>query len=169
VILISGYADFTYAQTAIECGAIAYCLKPLQDKDIQNALIRAARTLAKPADLTASFWETVDQPENAALSLSSYFSESDLNHNISAPCLVYYVIGQGNSPLSAFPHLKLSAGKKRHLYLCSSHHASAIQKNLFSWSSHTFDFSIGYGGRAATVGELSSAIQLAKEMPILSL
>ncbi|MEG0901749.1 MAG: response regulator, partial [Clostridia bacterium] len=37
-VVISGHADFTYAQKAIQLGAIAYCLKPLEDEDIQCAL-----------------------------------------------------------------------------------------------------------------------------------
>lgn len=163
-ILISGYADFSYAQTAIECGAIAYCLKPLQDKDIQNALIRASQTLPPKVDSSAAFWEMVDQPENAAIILSSYFAESRFYWHDPAPYLAYYMIGQGTVPLTRYPHLKLSAGKNRQLFICSAKNQAAIHQDLLGWDQGTGAiFSIGFGGSASTMGELSTAINLAKE------
>lgn len=44
-VVISGHADFTFAQQAIEVGALAYCLKPLGDERIDAALDKARRKL----------------------------------------------------------------------------------------------------------------------------
>ncbi|WMT43135.1 response regulator [Paenibacillus sp. D2_2] len=42
-ILISGYAEFAYAQKAISYGAIAYCLKPFDEAEIESILIKLRR------------------------------------------------------------------------------------------------------------------------------
>lgn len=44
-VIISGHAEFAYAQQAMQLGAIAYCLKPIEDEDIEAALEKASRTL----------------------------------------------------------------------------------------------------------------------------
>lgn len=41
VILISGYSDFQYAQKAVEHGAIAYLLKPVEENELYGALSKA--------------------------------------------------------------------------------------------------------------------------------
>ena len=61
-VVISGHADFTYAQKAIRLGAIAYCLKPLETEDIQSALVSATRELENERALRQAalqrFWES---------------------------------------------------------------------------------------------------------------
>lgn len=57
VIIISGYAEFAYAEKAIQYGVIGYCLKPLEytlvtkylGKAVQN--IKAARHISVKEDL----------------------------------------------------------------------------------------------------------------------
>jgi two-component system, response regulator YesN len=44
-IIISGYAEFAYAQKAIELGAIGYCLKPFQGNDIKYYLDKIKKEL----------------------------------------------------------------------------------------------------------------------------
>lgn len=45
VIVISGYAEFSYAQRAIRYGILGYCLKPLEYEDIEIYLTRAVARL----------------------------------------------------------------------------------------------------------------------------
>ncbi|MEG0766497.1 MAG: response regulator [Clostridia bacterium] len=45
-VVISGYADFSFAQQALALGAIAYCLKPLEKEALQNALEKAEKVLS---------------------------------------------------------------------------------------------------------------------------
>ena len=44
-VIISGYADFSYAQEALRFGALSYCLKPLEDEEIQSVLETAKKEL----------------------------------------------------------------------------------------------------------------------------
>ena len=40
-VVISGYAEFAYAQKAISYGALGFCLKPFEDSELQNILKKA--------------------------------------------------------------------------------------------------------------------------------
>lgn len=42
-VVISGYSEFDYAREALTVGALAYCLKPLEDDEIEVALGRAKK------------------------------------------------------------------------------------------------------------------------------
>ncbi|HIW74919.1 MAG TPA: response regulator [Firmicutes bacterium] len=48
-IIISGFAEFSYAQRAISYGAVGYCLKPLEYDEIRRVLLRAVHQLKKAA------------------------------------------------------------------------------------------------------------------------
>lgn len=42
-VVLTGHAEFEYAQKALACGAVAYCLKPFDEDEIVEALIRAQK------------------------------------------------------------------------------------------------------------------------------
>ena len=50
-VVVSGYAEFAYAQKAISYGAIAYCLKPFDEIELAGVLLKLDKMLpaAKPA------------------------------------------------------------------------------------------------------------------------
>ena len=45
IIIMSGYAEFSYAQKAIKFGVLGYCLKPLEYEEICRLLVRANQIL----------------------------------------------------------------------------------------------------------------------------
>lgn len=53
-VVISGYADFQYAQQALQLGALAYCLKPLETEEIEEALSKARSVLERNAAIEQS-------------------------------------------------------------------------------------------------------------------
>lgn len=58
-VLISGYADFQYAQNAIRLGASGYCLKPLEDEDIESALANVSKHLEERQAVIQSSFESL--------------------------------------------------------------------------------------------------------------
>ncbi len=53
-IVISGYAEFAYAQKAMNNGALGYCLKPFDDVEIGQMLIKAKKTVEKKMKIIES-------------------------------------------------------------------------------------------------------------------
>ena len=47
IVILTGYADFEYAQTAIRYGAFDYLLKPVLDEDLDNTLSRLRPALSQ--------------------------------------------------------------------------------------------------------------------------
>ena len=47
IILISGYADFSYAQRAIQLGVLGYCLKPVDIQYLQKLLRQAVQNIRR--------------------------------------------------------------------------------------------------------------------------
>ena len=50
VIILTAYDSFTYAQQALRLGAVDFLLKPFHDGDLENAVLRLQRKLAKKAE-----------------------------------------------------------------------------------------------------------------------
>ncbi|HHW47137.1 MAG TPA: response regulator [Clostridiaceae bacterium] len=44
-IIISGYDEFRYAQKAVELGAFSYLLKPIEEEDLINTLVKAGKAV----------------------------------------------------------------------------------------------------------------------------
>ncbi|GGG12428.1 response regulator [Paenibacillus aceti] len=74
-VLVSGYAEFAYAQKAISYGAIAYCLKPFEEAEIESILGRLRRERVRHRI------HSHDNPSNPELDIESlilgYLDEPD--------------------------------------------------------------------------------------------
>lgn len=125
-VVISGHADFSFAQQAIEVGALAYCLKPLGEERIEAALDKARkkldersmvrhsameRFLRAPEKQAQEFLETVFDytavPEKMAVAVASGEARQMLTGNVSfqqieaAPNCNFYFITSNISYLSS--------------------------------------------------------------------
>lgn len=71
VIILTAYDSFAYAQQALRLGAVDFLLKPFHDGDLENAVLRLQKKLAKKA-------ETVDikLPEVRGGTKSRYVQEA---------------------------------------------------------------------------------------------
>ncbi|NLI22510.1 MAG: response regulator [Clostridiales bacterium] len=116
VIIISGYSDFQYAQTAIRHGAKAYLLKPVDRVELMQALSRAC-----PAPAAE------DDPDgNLIVQRAKVIIKSRLSEEISLRSIAEE-IGMNHQYLSAF--FKKHTGKNFSRYIAEKRIALA-QKHL---------------------------------------
>ncbi|MCI1982204.1 MAG: response regulator [Oscillospiraceae bacterium] len=47
IIILSGYSDFQYAQSAIQCGVETYLLKPIDEDELTNAVVKIREKIEK--------------------------------------------------------------------------------------------------------------------------
>ncbi|MEG1639336.1 MAG: response regulator [Ruthenibacterium sp.] len=77
IIIISGYADFTYAQQCIACGVKGYCLKPIDAADLTVCLRQALRALQESGEIMRK--ELVESMENDDIpALKAHLAHSPL-------------------------------------------------------------------------------------------
>ena len=70
IIIISGYAEFEYAQKAINFGVLGYCLKPLEYSEISRYLLKAVHNLSK--DNKTGYEDILELLENDDLETVNY-------------------------------------------------------------------------------------------------
>lgn len=148
-VVISEYAEFVYAQKAIRCGVLGYCLKPFDDDEIANVLKLAKRALDKSRRLA----------ENEILSLLFESAGKDkgefasifrmLGFRLDDGWSVVVLASAGPEPIS-FPvkdrSFSFKTGKRRYTYFinCDSERAlTAFLKNYRADGT----LGVGIGGR----------------------
>lgn len=77
VIILSGYAEFSYAQKAIQYDVLGYCLKPVEYDEINLLLYKATQLFGDPKKLisTDEFFEAIEA--NNTEKLSSFLKEQN--------------------------------------------------------------------------------------------
>lgn len=163
-VIVSGYAEFEYAQAALECGAVAYCLKPLQDEDLQKAVMRAARSFQERRDSSAELLEALTEPEYQPVSLAKYLSDTGFLWTDPGAVMVFAAVGGETPPLSSVEHLCIRTGKGEQMVLAAASQCRAVRRALEEWQQTIPQkrVSIGFGGVAGTIGELTGALQKAR-------
>ena len=70
LIIISGYAEFSYAERAMEFGVLGYCLKPLDYDKIKKLLVKAIGILERNrnADRCVDFADIIESEDEPLLS-----------------------------------------------------------------------------------------------------
>ncbi len=69
VVIVSGFADFSYAQQAIHFGAFEYCLKPLDKEKAEDIMYRLRKRFTEK-NLSANFTDN-----------TSSYDQKELDHN----------------------------------------------------------------------------------------
>lgn len=155
-VIVSGHAEFEYARAAMECGAVAYCLKPLQDEELQRAVSRAAKSLRDRRDPGAELLEALADPESRKSRLDGYFPEPG----------AYWVLAAvgGEPPLGDIPAHVVRTGTREQLILIPEGSRRAGESALTAWNRSPGEkrLSIGGGALAGTVEELNRAMRAAR-------
>lgn len=115
IIIISGYAEFSYAERAIRYGVLGYCLKPLEYDKVIHLLLKAEKNCEKKKRRSqeVDLIEAIERNDIESIRkkmLLSGLGESG----------VYIVVSTGERKLSfEFPYLLIEIGRDEYGYLCS--------------------------------------------------
>lgn len=125
-LFVSGFADFYYAQRAMEYGAFYYLLKPLKKEEVSAALLRARKALAQKERLGVQKSD-LDLYEQFSLTLTRQEVSERLhlatNYPLLQAALFSHVSGGLTARLEAltdclFTRISMGAGRRLYLFNC---------------------------------------------------
>jgi two-component system, response regulator YesN len=129
-VVVSGYAEFAYAQKAISYGAMAYCLKPFDEMEISGILLKLSKTLdaAKPS-IDSSLIHLLEDPsaENQ-LKLQNELKKYDLKDWSTSGIAVIVSVGSKLLPDIQERVIKLKIGTSKTAYLLNSRQVEALRR-----------------------------------------
>lgn len=135
LIIVSGYADFAYAQKAIQYGVVGYCLKPVEVNDITSYLKKAASNCKKARQLLSGNGSILDcLQENDTEGLRRHLAELQLNPGhfwISAS------IGTENLADHLDHGIALSLGRLKFCYITDEPFSHTLANTLISGKKDT--------------------------------
>jgi two-component system response regulator YesN len=76
-IIISGYSEFEYARQAVKLGVKDYLMKPIDDDDLNNALLRVCKEVKEKYKIHHMQDQLESLDENKLIFFKEYFSEND--------------------------------------------------------------------------------------------
>lgn len=119
-VFISGYADFSYAQTAVSLGASGYCLKPLEDEEIEAALANVTKQLNTQQEaLQETFHRFLRAPgeQTAQALLEKLYAGNEIPENL----VMAVSVGRAHPLLSGnVSYASVAMADNAFLYLVSS-------------------------------------------------
>lgn len=149
VIIVSGYAEFSYAQKAIQYGVLGYCLKPVEYEEVTSLLLKATHNLQKQTlpDTSDDFLEAIENDD--ADKMEEYLKERQYEHPN------YYLAASiSDEPLPLVDALSFCIGPSQYGYLSAQpFHETILQKLSQKEETH----GIGFFAEPFTLGDLHSA------------
>ncbi|CAI6040373.1 response regulator transcription factor [Cohnella sp. JJ-181] len=129
-VVVSGYAEFAYAQKALAYGAVAYCLKPFDELEIAGVLVKLAAKLgeARGAVPAETLLRLLDEPDpEVADRLLGELRERGLMERIAAGVVPVVAIGGGEPPGLAGAVFRLKTGATKTAYLAGVQEVKAAR------------------------------------------
>jgi len=162
--VLSGHAEFAYAQKALNYGTFGYCLKPFEIEEIEALLGKLSQTLKRNAQLDP------DNDEQELYEVLCSGNEELLAEKLTtagmpvkADLPITPIIIQGYAPVQ-FPgeiqHIRFRMNKRRIGCFVYSHLAEGFLRS-FDLSGNALEYSIGVGSSSASASELEAALEIA--------
>ncbi|KUP22537.1 response regulator [Paenibacillus sp. DMB5] len=163
-IVLSGHAEFAYAQKAMNYGTFGYCLKPFEIEEIEGMLVRIANQLkSKPVkELPVSPFELYDAVCSGDLQrISQWLDEKEIPLSRSTP-LIAIVIQGLSSPVEAQQSSPLifPMSGRRYGYLLKESQYEAFLQSL-EHTEVSQECGIGIGSPIMDIRQLDASLESA--------
>ncbi|TFE25561.1 response regulator transcription factor [Cohnella luojiensis] len=134
-VVVSGYAEFAYAQKALTYGAVAYCLKPFDEMEISGVLLKINKTLdGAKSDPDYSLIQLLDDPSSEnQLKLQEEFKKYRIPDWSTGGFVAVVAVGPRELPDFYEPVLKLKIGTSKTAYLFGAREAETRKRK---WIEH---------------------------------
>lgn len=152
LIIISGYADFSYAQKAIQIGVVGYCLKPINYNEL-TAILKTAISRISPSKNFADYDFIEYVYENNINEIKSYLNENNIREKF------YLAISIGKKNLSSYiksHHLVFNLGINKFLYILNDNTRYLINSRLVN--EDTLIEGIGLANDKVSYGDMLTEI-----------
>ncbi|ACS99422.1 response regulator transcription factor [Paenibacillus sp. JDR-2] len=118
-VVVSGYAEFAYAQKAMSYGAVAYCLKPFDEPEISGVLMKLGKLLdAAKGTADSPLVQLLEEPsEDARAKLQGELERIGIGDWATAGIVPVVSVGQGELPGLRGPSIRLKMGPSKTAYL----------------------------------------------------
>lgn len=113
IIIISGYAEFSYAQKAIQYGVLGYCLKPVEYDEVTGLLLKAIRNLQRntPSLITSDdFLDAIEEDDSDKI--TRYLEENGISQDS-----YYFASSVSDTPLQLAGTLSFRIGSSQYGYI----------------------------------------------------
>lgn len=163
-VVLSGHAEFAYAQKAINYGTFGYCLKPFEIDEIHGMLARIAQHLessekkAPPAHSYA-LYEAVCAGDLDQI--GRLLDKNGMPVSTGTPLVPIVVQGRHTPPsVPGVPCLSFPMSSRRHGYLMEERRKAAFLQGI-GGAGRPIEFGIGIGPALTEVAELDAALEAA--------
>ncbi len=146
-ILLSGYAEFSYAQKALMYGVYNYCLKPFELEDIEATLSRAVKELKKRESSTSEDLPYISDTlsSNDSNAINAILSTKNLVLSDDNPLIT--LISLGSDKLSLDPsisYISFKTGYQRYAYLFPESDLKKMMRYIEFFVSNWVSIGIGH-------------------------
>lgn len=152
IIIISGYAEFSYAERAIRYGVLGYCLKPLEYDQITRLLLKAQKNCEKkrqkPQEL--EFLEALER--NDTEEICKRLDKAGL---LGKEFYVTVSVGGGIIPFEKRDSIFVELGREQYGYLSKMPPERSVLKNAVM---HSGILGIGYSSQSVITKQAVTAI-----------
>jgi two-component system response regulator YesN len=163
-VVVSGFAEFSYAQKCMQLGAVGYCLKPIDEDEIEALLKRITEEFdSRRSKETPSMidWIMEDSPANR-MQLNGFLASKGLEYSKERPLRVIYGLGL-EEPLHVFGfcHASLYQGYRKSILLIQTEPQPSLYSQLAAMPTNTFR-GIGISTPIWRYDQLKSALEEAE-------
>ena len=149
LILISGYAEFSYAERAIRYGVLGYCLKPIEFEQLTRFLLKAERNCEK---------QNAQLPDSDLLDVLERGDQETLEKILKSSGMekeAYVAVTVGETPVSVKGACMVELGREQYGYFMKKPLEPDV---LEAWAAKKENLGIGYEKEKVPLEKLSETL-----------